>query len=252
MKKQASRFLILIFSVVCVAVCVLFANLISSAITVSGVSSNTLTYSSFCVYGISVGQYSSKESAESFSAETKKKGGAGYVYKKDSLYHVLASAYEKENDAKLVQKNLVESGIESTIVLIEINEANFFNISSAEQKKQFENALAVLRNTFLNLYDISVSLDTKAIDETKAKIQIIEVKSTVEKTINSISKGNSSLDGIYYQMIKNTFDEVEKELLELKDYENISEISLSSKIKYVYVDILEKLDNLISNINNEI
>lgn len=252
MKKQVSRFLVLIFSVVCVAVCVLFANLISSAITVSGSTTNTQTYSSFCVYGISVGQYSSKSSAESFSSETKKKGGAGYVYKKDSLYHVLASAYEKENDAKLVQKNLIESGIESTIVTIEIDEAHFSNISSAEQKKDFESVLGSFKNAFLNLYDVSVSLDTKAIDETKAKISIIEVKSDLEKAIGAVSRGNSSIDGIYYQMIKNTTDEIEDQLTELKDYENINEISLSSKIKYVYIDILEKLDDVISNINNEI
>ena len=74
----------------------------------------------------------------------------------------------------------------------------------------------------------------------------------MEKTVNSLSKGNSSVDGIYYQMIKNTYDEIEKELTELKDYENINEVSLSSKIKYVYIDVLNKLDDLTENINNEI
>ena len=72
MKKSANRFLVLIFSVVCVAVCVLFANLLSSAITVSGSATNS-TYSSFCIYGISVGEFSSKSSAENLSVETKKK-----------------------------------------------------------------------------------------------------------------------------------------------------------------------------------
>ena len=251
MKKSANRFLVLIFSVVWVAVCVLFANLLSSAITVSGSATNS-TYSSFCIYGISVGEFSSKSSAENLSVETKKKGGAGYVFKQDSLYHVLASAYEKENDAKLVQKNLIESGIEARIIEIDFDVANFSNISSIDQKKEFESAFSKLKEAFLNLYDISVSLDTKSFDETKAKIKIIEVKSNLEKTVNSLSKGNSSVDGIYYQMIKNTYDEIEKELTELKDYENINEVSLSSRIKYVYIDVLNKLDDLTENINNEI
>ena len=252
MKKHTNKFFILIFSVVCVAVCVLFANLLSSAITVSGSAKTPSTYSPFTVYAISLGQYTSKSSAEAICSDVKKKGGAGYVFKEDSLFHVLASAYEKENDAKLVQENLIESGIDSTIVKMEIGDASFENVSSSSQMKEFKSALSALKTAFLSLYDISVSLDTSATDETKAKISIIEVKSDLEKNVNSISKGNSSVDGIYYQMIKNTFDETEEILIELKDYENINGITLSSKIKYVYIEVLEKLDDLIKSINNEI
>lgn len=252
MKKHANKFFILIFSIVCVAVCVLFANLLSSAITVSGSAKSSSSYSPFTIYAISLGQYSSKSSAEAICNDVKKKGGAGYVFKEDGLFHVFASAYEKENDAKLVQENLIKSGIDSSIVKMEIGEANFENVSSSSQTKEFESALSALKNAFLSLYDISVSLDTSASDETKAKISIIEVKSNLEKVLNSISKGNSSVDGIYYQMIKNTFDETEKILVELKDYENINGITLSSKIKYIYIEILEKLDDLTKGINNEI
>lgn len=253
MKKRANKFFVLLFSVVCVVICVLLANLLSSAITVSesGANAQTTTFSGYSVYAISLGAYTSKSSAESNCEEIMKKGGAGYVFKEDNVYHVLASAYEKENDAKLVQENLTESGISSTILKISIGEVSLAEVSSSSQKKSFLNSLAILKNCYLNLYDISVSLDTNSIDETKAKIKLIEEKSTLEKQIENLSKGNSAIDGIYYQTIKNTYLEIENQLTLLKEYENINGISLSAKIKHEYINVLEKLDDLVKSLNNE-
>ena len=250
MKK--SRIFIFLFAVVCVGLCVVVAGLLSSVITVSGVNISSTAFSNFKVYAISLGEYTSKSQAEALAEQTAKKGGAGYIYESDNLYHVLASAYEEENDAKLVQKNLSESGTTSKIIEIEVGEPEFKDISSQQQRKAFLTALAQLKTTYLMLYDISVSLDTEVINETSAKVQIISTNGELETVLKKTTSGQTAIDGIYYQQIANTFDEVENLLTVLKDYENIDGISLSAKIKNSYITILEKTKNLIDLINNKI
>lgn len=252
MKKTANKIFVLIFSVVCVALSVVIASLLSSAITVSGGATITNSFSDFKIYCISLGEYTSSSQATSKVEESLKKGGGGFVFKDDNIYHVLASAYEKENDAKLVQQNLAESGISSKIIIIEISKPQLKDVSSEQQKKSFLQALSQLKTTYVMLYDISVSLDTEAFDETKAKIEIIAVKGNLESMLEKTNKGETSVDGIYYQMIKNTYSQTETILENLKNYENIDGITLSAKIKNAYLNIINQLDNLIDLLNNNI
>lgn len=247
-----NKFFVLVFSVVCVGLCVVVAGLLSSVITVSGGSVSAGSFSGFKVFAISLGEFTSKSSAETIAQQTSQRGGAGFVYETDNLYYVLASAYEEENDAKLVQKNLTESGISSKIIEIEVPQPEFSGISSEEQKKSFLSALSQIKSAFVKLYDISISLDTGATDETKAKIEVIATNRDLEGAHKKISRGESAVDGIYYQQISNTFNEIEDILNELKDYENISGVSLSSKIKFGYISIIEKVADLVDLINSKI
>lgn len=247
-----NKFFVLVFSVVCVGLCVVVAGLLSSVITVSGGSVSAGSFSGFKVFAISLGEFTSKSSAETIAQQTSQRGGAGFVYETDNLYYVLASAYEEENDARLVQKNLSESGISSKIIEIEIPQPEFSGISSEEQKKSFLSALSQIKSAFVKLYDISISLDTGATDETKAKIEVIATNGDLEVAHKKISRGESAVDGIYYQQISNTFNEIEDILNELKDYENISGVSLSSKIKFGYISIIEKVADLVDLINSKI
>ena len=250
MKKN--KFFVLVFSVVCVGLCVVVAGLLSSVITVSGGSVSAGTFSGFKVFAISLGEFASESSAQTLAQQTSQRGGAGFVYESDNLYYVLASAYEEENDAKLVQKNLSEGGTTSKIIEIEVSQPEFNGISSEEQKKSFLSALSQIKSTFVMLYDISISLDTGATDETKAKIEIIAANGDLEVALKKITRGESAIDGIYYQQISNTFNEIEDILNELKDYENISGVSLSSKIKFGYLSIIDKAKDLVNLIDNKI
>ena len=140
----------------------------------------------------------------------------------------------------------------SDIIEIEVSQPEFNGISSEEQKKSFLSALSQIKSTFVMLYDISISLDTGATDETKAKIEIIAANGDLEVAHKKISRGESAIDGIYYQQISNTYSEIEDILNELKDYENINGVSLSSKIKFGYLSIIDKAKDLVDLIDNKI
>lgn len=258
MKKRkvfVNKMFIFVFSIVCVAVCVFIAQFFASVLTVgslqvSSTANNSL--SEFKVYAVSLGNYSTKSSAQSVASTYKQRNAAGYVIEANGSYHVIASAYEKENDAKLVQDNLVQENITTQIIVLTFNEVELQNVSSTAQEKIFVESLGVFKTVYLDLYDISVSLDTNVIDITKARIEIIAVKANVEEKLESIKRGTTSVDGMYYQIIKNKYNEIINMLTDLKNYEEESGIVLSAKIKYAYIDVLQTAKDLISALNNEI
>ena len=250
MKNALGKIFVLLLSIACIAVCVLLASVLSSAITVSG-STSTSSYDGFEIYAISLGSYTSKQAAEATEEDVMQRGGAGYIYKKNEIYYVLASAYERENDAKLVKENLAASNNTCTIMKIEISAPDLSKTSSSSQAKSFLSALGEIKNSVLKLYDVSVALDTKTVDETKAKIQIIEIKGSLEKEFEKLSRGTNAVDGIYYQTIKNTFSTLEGELSDLRNYQTINGISLSTMVKKTYLNFFFELQSLTSALNNE-
>jgi len=254
-KKAFNKILIFVFSIVCVAICVFVAQFFASVLTIGTleVSSNSgNNFSEFKVYAISLGNYSTKSSAESTAVSYRQKNAGGYVLKVNGSYHIIASAYEKENDAKLVQENLSKESQNSQIIVINFDEVDLENISSNPQEKEFIDSLGIFKIVYLKLYDISVSLDTKVVDETKAKIEIISIKAEVEGRLEKIKRGTTTVDGIYYQIIKNKYNQIIDVLNDLKNYEESDGIILSAKIKYTYIYILDMAKDLISALNNEI
>lgn len=258
MKKRhfiLNKISIFIFSIICVGVCVCIAEVFASVLTVGSLnisSSSATTISDFKVYAISLGSYSTKNIAQSNAELIQKKNAAGFVYKSNGTYHVLASAYEKENDAKLVQENLLKENIKSEIVVVTFNQIQLEKVSSISQEKEFIESLNIFKTVFLKLYDISVSLDTSVFDQTSAKIKVIETKANVEETLQNLNKGTTSVDGIYYQIIKNKYNGIVEELNELKNYEETDGVVLSAKIKLAYLTILKDAEDLIDLLNNEI
>ncbi len=250
MKNALGKIFVLFLSLVCIAVCVLLASILSSAITVSS-SASSSSYDGFEIYAISLGSYTSKQAAQATEEDVMQRGGAGYIYNKNEIYYVLASAYERENDAKLVKENLTANNNTCTIMKIEISAPDLSKTSSSSQAKSFLSALGEIKNSVLKLYDVSVALDTKTVDETKAKIQIIGIKGTLEKEFEKISRGTNAVDGIYYQTIKNTFASLEKRLADLRNYQTINGISLSAMVKKTYLNFFFELQSLTSALNNE-
>lgn len=250
-----NKIFIFLFSVICVVTCVFLAQVFSSFLTMGSLQVSSNTTNSICefkVYAISLGVYSNKYLAETSATNYSQRNAGGYVLKINGAYHVLASAYEKENDAKLVQENLLLEEINSEIIEITFESVLFESVSSKEQEKEFIESLNIFKIVYLGLYDVSVSLDTSVIDQTKAKIEIISIKADVEEKLEEINKGTTAIDGIYYQTIKNKYNELIDTLSSLKNYEEAEGIILSAKIKHCYLEILDMARDLIDTLNNEI
>lgn len=252
-KLGLNRFFFLIFAVSCVVCCVLLSQVLASVITVgsfSFTSSTASVYSGYSLYAVSLGSYATKSVALENATTARKQNAGGYVYENAGKYFLIASIYEKENDAKSVIDNLKSSSISAEIIEIKIEKVEFEKISTKQLKKSYTEMLGKLKNFYLSLYDISVSIDTAVFSETKAKIEISNLSLKLEESLSNLSAGTSSDDGVYYINLKNQVNKIIELGEELVNYTSTSEMSFQSKIKYNYIEIVTNLIDLSNLLNN--
>lgn len=253
-KKHGNRFFFFILTILCVVVCVFVSQFLSSVITTGaiGISNNTTStsYSEYKLYALSLASYSTESQANDCANTITRQGAGGYVWQKDNKYYVIASIYEKKNDAESVLKNLTENA-NAEIVEIKIDKVSLSQISSANLKKEYLSMMSNLKETYCKLYDISVSLDTSVYSETKSRIEIDNVKTNLQKQLDQISNGSSSADGIYYVIIKNAVQKIIDKIADVVEYTSTDNFPFSAKLKHTYISIVEDITDLVDILNDE-
>ena len=142
--KKTSKVASLIFLGISLALCISFADLFSSLITVGGFSNVTnseIKQNEFSVYAISLYETETKIQAKQMSDVTKRKNGAGYIWQGSECYYVFASCYENKADAEKVHANLLENSINSSITELKFSEV----IIKAEVNEQEKTARGLFR-----------------------------------------------------------------------------------------------------------
>lgn len=254
-KTKSGKFFALVVCGISLALCITLADLFSTAITAgnfSGLFSSSSKISSYNIYAISMFQSSILSSAEESANQIKTQGGAGYIYNDSSVYYVLASAYEKQNDAELVKENLMSSGYTPTIITIFIPEITITSNLNANEKTALNSALNIFKTTYQQLYDLSINLDTFLKDETECKVLLNDIASNV-------SKVKTTFDGTFNSKLTNSILNVKLKLESLSnsiatllEYTSTSSVSFNSKLKYTYIETLNLNKTLCKEINNEI
>ena len=175
----------------------------------------------------------------SFKQELQAQNGAGYICEKDGKFYLIASIYENFNDAELVKNNLQASGIETEILTIELEESNVEGNFSADEKTILTNCLKSKIETFKELYDVAISLDTNVFDKTKAKLECNTIYSE-----NVSTKAN--FDTYFKESNNKTLQSLQSALTETNDclsnlisenYDTQNQ-TFSSLIKQTYCKIL--------------
>ena len=245
-KSRSSGLFSLIVIAICMALSVTLADLFSSVLTVGFFSADSLSEQSLEIYAVSLLRTQSKIEAVEFSKTIQSQNGAGYVWSQNKEFYVFASAYEQENDAKLVKDNLKTQSVESEIIKLNFLSINFKEEYNNEERSELSNSTAIYKTTFKKLYDISVSFDTEIINEMQAKLEVGKILSDVTKSRTNFetrfaTKKNSETVylGVKY-----------KDLLEatqnLSDSNLVSDMqTYSSLIKYTYIKILSIYSELI-------
>ena len=215
-----------IFVVLAVLCCISCGSLISTAMI--NILSTTVGIESQYVYAISMAKSPDENVVKSQVSSLQNQNGAGYIYKNDENFHLLASLYENKTDAEKVKKKLEETNISCEILTIEISpqkvEGNF------QQKNVIAEVLKTPFEIFKQLYDVAVSLDTNLINETTAKLNC----NTIYSNFVAIKSNFQTLCG----NLKEISTKLEKIENCLKNLTTVNSANFSSLIKLTYCKIL--------------
>lgn len=238
---KKTKILTTLIIIVSLALAITFAELFSSLITIGDfafISTSQNKISGYNIYAVAVQKTTTQSNAQSLAKDIQYKNGAGYIYEKDGIYYILASAYESENDASKVLENLSSQEISGEILKISVDNIDINLSLSGKEKIAFNNAVNIFKTAFKSLYDISVSLDTNVKSQTECKIAVNDLKSNISKVISDYETYFNSKLTESLVFLKLKLEDLENLLKKLYE-ENISDLtSYSSILKYCYIDVV--------------
>ncbi|MBQ8845014.1 MAG: hypothetical protein IJ008_03245 [Clostridia bacterium] len=253
-KLKSKKFLGTSFVLIlCISLFVSIANLLSTFVVYASLNKYSVKISEqeVSLYFLSTSKSKIKNEIDTISLDFQKDTCAGFTWKKGNYYYSIASVYENENDAHLVQNNLKTNGYKCEVFKITFDTISMNGDFSNNEKNILTNSLSIFTETYKKLYDSSISLDTTVTNETSTKLAINEIYSdftTVFSNFNTIFSENNNKN---FEIIKNGLKKANQCLSNLSTQNYVSkEQSYSSLIKYRYVEILEIYYNLINEINN--
>ena len=221
----------------------LISNLARPALaTATGVSAPN-----FQIHFLSLYKSQNEESAKSLLSDFRLIGAGGFVWQVDTQYHIFSSGYENKNDAVLVQNNL-GNDIKSEIVSLKFEG---FELNISDEQKIIQKAVNSFLNTFKQLYDIAISLDTQVYNEISARLEINSVHSAVSSIRADFDTLYKSDESPILSLLSNAVYDEEKSTQKLCSGLTLSQNQpLSSLIKYRYLEILKIYDDLLKDLKN--
>lgn len=232
----------LLIVVLGICACISCGYLLSTALVATNLFQHTAVVASEeqTVYGVSLANSTEKEELASKIIPLQAQNGAGYVFEQNGKFFLVSSIYENLNDAELVKNNLQASGTECEVVSIGLSTISVEGNFSNDEKNILTNCLKAKMDIFKKLYDVSISLDTNLLDETKAKLECNSIYSFAVTTKANFDTcfgtqtNNVSLNNLQ-QLLEKTNTTLENLINENYDNDNQT---FSSLIKLSYCQIL--------------
>lgn len=238
-KKNFGKIFTVFSLFICFLLSLTFAELFSNLITKTHYSSAVTANKnySYTVYAVCLYQSPSKPLAAEYAATLQKSNGAGYIWKMDNTFYVLASAYLEQNDAELVKKNLEENKHSVSIIELQIPEVEIPSSNTNKENNVINNAVGQFKTIYQDLYDVSISLDTEIFDQSKAKAEISNIMGETKKIF-------ANFDSVFGAKLNQKLLEIKLALTNaeniLQNLINCDSTKLSFMIKYSYIDVLRE------------
>lgn len=223
---------------VCLLLCLSLSYLLSSYIAISAFSTTKQTSVSqkdFSLFAISAASSQVKSNITDKTQIYQKQGGAAYIYYDQQNYHLLLSCYANKTDAQNVMNNLnIET---SQIVELQFNKQSISHSGNKQELDVLQKAITFFYDAYYNLYDLSISLDTKVLNEDEAQIKLSQIIGSATQTV-------SAFESLFNNQLTNKILLLKLQLNNaLKILQNIEKNTtencvFQSAIKHAYFDIL--------------
>lgn len=184
-------------------------------------------------YFVETGEFITYKEAQEHASILQEKGGAGYIYYKNS-YHVLAGFYIDYDSAKSVVENIQNKFENATIFTHESNKFIQKKALSSKQNNILKDTIISNENLIENLYNLIIKIDKKELNDSQIKIEIENLKNDYKIVHEK-----------YFETFKNeknlriTFENIDSIYSSVLDVKNLNfSTNFSSKIKNILCDIV--------------
>lgn len=234
-----TKILIILGAIFMIATSAILANLLSMAIYPTTQSSAEVKSNSFELHLLCVGKSQNELAAKALAPDYQKLGAGGYIWKNGDYFYIVASAYLNKNDADLVQTNLKNSDIDCEIFSVNFKGLSVCGSFSSLEKKVLQKALNISFQSYQNLFDASISLDTGVYNSSAAKIAVNAVQVAINSAITDFETLFKNSENEALQKIETMLNGLKKTSSSLASGKLANDQTYSSFIKYHYIEILD-------------
>lgn len=140
-----------------------------------------------CVcYALQMGAYENQENAEKQARSLREVGAAGYVWKDEQWYRVLAAGYANEADRASVAENLSAQGVDTRAYTISYGERVLKVTSSAERIEALREAVLAAARIPADIYEACIAFDKESLNVEQGKSKVRGIRFTAETALSSI------------------------------------------------------------------
>ena len=235
LKKRKNYFIISLLVIILGCTFYFSADYVVTTVANLG-GSNVVTAPSISYYAIQEGEYDTIEEATLHSQKVREIGGAGYVYKKDLIYKVLVSVYEKENDATNVLNKIKGVLSDAKVIVLQSPQIVMdYNLEEADSKC-LEDVLNLFHNVYSKLYALGVGYDSGEINFAMAQLGMVELQKEFEEKYIPYSSVFGNSRDVRIASLTYKLSVMQDELDKLADPMALQE-NFSINIKYSQISV---------------
>ena len=228
------------FAAVLLTFFILVAILLSNFIVRTNEDSESVTSPSFDIYMISLSKSQVEKESLARAGDFQKIGAGGFVWQQDSYYHVITSAYIEKNDAVLVQNSIkLNQNLESEIITVSFPSISIMGSFTSEEKKILSRSLMAIKEYYLSIFDIAISLDTGVYNEISARLAVNSAHNTLNNIVDDYNTLFPSVQDKQLALLKEMLNNASQISTLLCGGEKINDgQTYSSILKYRYLEML--------------
>lgn len=188
------------------------------------IRAKSLTLDEQKLYGVSIGDFATENTANHYATVCKARGGAGGVYKDGDKYLLFVAVYASSSDAEAVSSNLLAEGERAYVYQWKLPKVKLTFEKGAKSMIMLTEVTEIFWNTLSQLLSISLAFDKdlKSISEVVEEIQILQENTNqaistaetlkseeTERLIKEISVGLAYQKTVLSQLEKNNLKKVD-------------------------------------------
>lgn len=194
------------------------------------------------LYALKLNSIESYGQANQTSLFVKNNGGAGNIKMHNGKFYVYLSCYKTKQDAEKVMQNLNENGYQLEIETIK-NSFKSVKFNDKNKDLSYNKAINLFNNTYYLLYDLSILIDTNAVNMEQYVVKLNDIINNNYQIIKNFEQNFKNESSTFFVYLKLYLNNMQDLLNNLK----LTNTNTSSAVKETYINIIFLMNKLQQN-----